>query len=106
MVELDVREARDGEPAQVYEPGSDDPVTPSDGGEVEPAGDESSRRNKLYVNGVEVGILAERVQYYDAHGGLVTEGFGEFSRRNVRRVGGLLGFSCLAVCGDWNSRSA
>ncbi|MFQ5818120.1 MAG: EcoAI/FtnUII family type I restriction enzme subunit R [Terriglobia bacterium] len=86
----------DGDPVQVYEPGEDDPITPPDEpsddteGEEKPTpGDEPRKRrsrDKLYVNGVEVHVLAERVQYYDVHGKLVTESFTAFSRENIRRA--------------------
>jgi len=76
----------DGEPVVIYEPGDDDPVVvPGDDGEVD-AGDDGSghARQKLYVNGVEVEVLAERVQYYSADGELVTESFSAFARKNIR----------------------
>jgi type I restriction enzyme R subunit len=79
----------DGEPVQVYEPGDDDPVLPPDEGiEVttpDDEGEETQRRDKLYVEGVEVQVLGERVQYYDAEGKLVTRSFRAFSGENVRR---------------------
>lgn len=85
----------DGEPVQVYEPGEGDPVVPPDRPDGEPLdeGDEPERRksrDKLYVDGVEVRVLAERVQYYDAQGKLVTESFTAFSRKNIRSVYGTL----------------
>ncbi|MBK9230548.1 MAG: DEAD/DEAH box helicase family protein [Anaerolineae bacterium] len=94
--------AFDGDPVQVYEPGPDDPIAPPETADaVEfPAADyqvgqgqETSariverpqRRDKYYVNGVEVRILAERVQYLDRNGELRTASFREFSRENLRR---------------------
>ncbi len=41
---------------------------------------------KLYVQGVSVEVLAERVQYYGVDGKLVLESFKEFSRSNLRRI--------------------
>ena len=89
----------DGEPVQVYEPGADDPIVPPDDatgetgtpeqeeGEASGApGEKRHSRDKLYVNGVEVTVLAQRVQYYDAHGDLVTESFSAFSGANIRRT--------------------
>jgi type I restriction enzyme R subunit len=88
----------DGEPVQVYEPGEDEPVVPPDDGDEEPGipdegeipqpepGRRRRSRDKLYVDGVEVSVLAERVQYYDAQGNLVTESFTAFSRKNIRKV--------------------
>ncbi len=44
-------------------------------------------RSKLYVQGgVQVEVLAERVQYYGPDGKLVLESFKEFSRSNLRRI--------------------
>ncbi|MGB3059507.1 MAG: type I restriction-modification enzyme R subunit C-terminal domain-containing protein, partial [Anaerolineae bacterium] len=94
--------AFDGDPVQVYEPGPDDPAVPpetADAAEFPAAdyqvgqGQETSariverpqRRAKYYVNGVEVRILAERVQYLDRNGELRTASFREFSRENLRR---------------------
>ena len=37
------------------------------------------------MEGVEVQVLGERVQYYDADGKLVTRSFRAFSGENVRR---------------------
>ena len=58
----------------------------ADGDDGLPAGPEATTarsRDKLYVDGVEVTILAERVQYYGADGKLVTESFTAFSRKNI-----------------------
>ena len=38
---------------------------------------------KYYVNGVTVGVIAERVQYYDADGKLVTESFKDYTRKTL-----------------------
>ena len=99
----------DGEPVQIYEPGPDDPMAPP---EHEPPsagwrrptppkhGDEGSHRRsvlsgrgsatttdttyrKTYVDGVSVSIVAERVEYLDSYGKLVTESLRDFSRREV-----------------------
>ena len=81
----------DGEPAQVYEPDDDKPpvppIEPGDGGD---GGDEPRERARYFVDDVPVQILAERVQYYDKDGKLVTKSFVEFSRENVRQVYGTL----------------
>jgi type I restriction enzyme R subunit len=72
----------DGEPVQIYEPGPHDPTAPDDeagatangdDGTVYPKGgstgsrivERPERRQKYYVDAVEVQILAERVQYLD-----------------------------------------
>ncbi|MCL6262902.1 EcoAI/FtnUII family type I restriction enzme subunit R [Craterilacuibacter sp. RT1T] len=36
---------------------------------------------KFYINGVTVSVMAERVQYYDADGKLVTESFKDYTRK-------------------------
>jgi type I restriction enzyme R subunit len=101
----------DGDPVQIYEPKpggpieppvepsvgdtASDPYTTDDAGNG--AGGEtvihdpfskdkgSTRREKIYVDGVEVAILAERVEYLDANGKLVTESLKDFSRRRLRK---------------------
>ena len=81
----------DGEPVQIYEPGEDGPVAPPDGpdtdedgnGDVDPPPPGSQK--KIYVDGVEVAIVAARVQYLDGHGKLVTESLRDFTRKALRR---------------------
>ncbi len=93
----------DGEPAQVYEPGEGDPMAPPDDLEEpgESLGDDEMRDlmgngllppgpgpgpgKKIYVDGVEADIVAERVQYLDGRGKLVTESLRDFTRRALRR---------------------
>ena len=88
----------DGEPVQIYDPGDDDPITPPEGGEDDEPGedeivvdagndisihaDEPASR-KIYVKGVLVTILAERVKYLDANGKLITESLRDYSKRAV-----------------------
>ena len=101
----------DGEPVQIYEPGEDDPPippedeTPADEGEdaipPEPGEDETviddpqppditlppgvaEPRAKYYINGRPVTVLAERVEYLDDNGKLVTESLRDYSRRAIR----------------------
>ncbi|MCB0003571.1 MAG: DEAD/DEAH box helicase family protein [Anaerolineae bacterium] len=91
----------DGPPEQVYEPGPDDSTVPpniepgeNDGmGEAfEPddlqqgvrMAERPERRQKYYIDAVEVKILAERVQYLDKSGELRTVSFKDFSRENLR----------------------
>ena len=95
----------DGEPVQIYEPDADDPITPpeDEGGEptedeivVDPGNDISIRPDepesrKLYVNGVLVSIIAERVKYLDADGKLITESLRDYSKRTVTNHYGTLG---------------
>jgi len=88
----------DGEPVQIYDPDDDDSIVPptDDADEVIPedeiiidAGNDISidenepPTRKLYVNGVLVTIIAERVKYLDADGTLVTESLRDYSRKAV-----------------------
>ena len=89
----------DGEPVVIYEPTGDDPIVPedededdewtevdddADGGEIivdpEPRG-----RAKYVVSGVEVSVLAERVQYLGSDGKLITESLRDYTRKTVRK---------------------
>lgn len=81
----------DGEPVQVYEPDADElPLPPGDLNDGGNGSHELQERVKYFVDDVPVQILAERVQYYDKEGKLVTKSFVEFSRENVRQVYGTL----------------
>jgi len=46
--------------------------------------DDPVPRRKVFVNGVEVSILKERVQYLGADGKLITEDLLDYTRRNIR----------------------
>ena len=103
----------DGEPVQIYEPGEDDPVTPPD--DVPPIGDEedpippqpgedeSDRRwrtarhhhparasrsaaKDLYRRRSRSRILAERVEYLDENGKLVTESLRDFTKKALTQA--------------------
>jgi type I restriction enzyme, R subunit len=87
----------DGEPTMIYNPGDDDTIAPPDGEEEEIPDDEividggndisidedPGNNRKMYVNGVLVTIVAERVKYLDADGTLITESLREYSRKTV-----------------------
>jgi type I restriction enzyme R subunit len=101
----------DGEPVQIYEPGEEGPMTPpevppTEEGEdgplpPEPGPDEiiivdpviditdppagGPKRQKIYVNNVPVSIVAERVEYMDEHGKLITESLRTFTRNELRK---------------------
>ncbi|MBL8666336.1 MAG: DEAD/DEAH box helicase family protein [Rhodospirillales bacterium] len=99
----------DGEPVQIYEPGEGDPVAPpenvpptdEDGAPLPetPGGDEtvvagqsspfpppaSGKVKKVYVDGVGVTIIAERVEYLDENGKLVTESLRDFTKKALRK---------------------
>jgi type I restriction enzyme R subunit len=90
----------DGDPVSIYEPTETGPVCPPD--DVDPAttganDDETvivdgtgemptspGKRNKIYVDGVSVTVLAERVEYLDANGKLITESLKEYSKKALK----------------------
>lgn len=51
-----------------------------DAGEIK-----ESRRGKVYVAGVNVGILNERVQHLDEHGKLITESLKDYTKKGILR---------------------
>jgi type I restriction enzyme R subunit len=87
----------DGEPVQIYEPQTGQPITPPDSpaapsdagaelpplGPFAPGGDEP----KKYVVGgmVTVAIARERVQYLNAQGKLITESLRDYTRINLTK---------------------
>ncbi|MEO9844483.1 MAG: DEAD/DEAH box helicase family protein [Roseobacter sp.] len=102
----------DGEPVQIYQAGPDDPVTPPYVTSIENAGDglgnigdiggdetvlidpnnqnlgngsSSGPRPKVYVDGIGADIVAERVEYLDANGRLVTESLRDYTRKAMRK---------------------
>ncbi len=100
----------DGEPVQIYEPGTDDPVSPPDdlpGGfgedqqEDYDAGEDETivvgpsdvsqppnpgeKRKKIYVDGVAAKIVAERIEYLDENGKLVTESLHDYTKTELKR---------------------
>ncbi len=96
----------DGDPVQIYEPGPDDPITPPDEaitgglredhapfiGEGEVIVDQpglplppGERVRKIYVDGVTVTIIAERVEYLDENGKLVTESLRDFTKDALKK---------------------
>ena len=86
----------DGEPVQIYEPGDGDPMIPPD--DV-PHPDDSddptpldlaqrprlSGAEKVYVDGVGVTIVAERVEYLDKDGRLITESLRDFTKKELKK---------------------
>ena len=91
----------DGEPVQIYEPGEDDPIVPPDPPPPGPDGPDDDEiiddgwdpspppglgpRKKIYVDGIEATIVAERVEYLDGRGKLITESLRDFTRKVLRR---------------------
>ena len=93
----------DGEPVQIYEPGSGEPVAPPEptvpggnpgdagqtGGAPEPlgpftGGGEADGPKKYVIgNNVTVAVARERVQYLNAEGKLITESLRDYTRINL-----------------------
>jgi len=99
----------DGEPVQIYEPGEKDPIVPPDdvpptdenGNPIEPTPEADEKIvdqppdisintnpepiRKIYVDGVGATIVAERVEYLDEKGRLVTETLRDFTKRALKK---------------------
>ena len=98
----------DGDPVQIYEPQENDspvppdiPVEDTDGvdiiypmgdtsqawiGVMEPSQEESNYQvRRFVVANVEVKVAAERVQYFDASGQLITESLKDYTRKAVAK---------------------
>ena len=99
----------DGEPVQIYQPEDDDPITPPDDVPLsdvdeeplpaEPGVDEiivdqppditiktePEKRRKVYVDGIGATIIAERVEYLDEYGKLVTESLRDFTKKALKK---------------------
>lgn len=90
----------DGDPVQIFEPAADQPPVPPDEHEPGPGDDPESddlpdevyfpgenrptRRIKYYVQDVPVYVAAERVQYHDDDGRLITESLRDYTRKKVQ----------------------
>jgi type I restriction enzyme R subunit len=97
----------DGEPAQIYEPKEGQPIDPPDAPPTDedgaplpedPGEDETivdqpglplpptgGPQKKVYVDGVGATIVAERVEYLDENGKLVTESLRDLTKRALRK---------------------
>jgi type I restriction enzyme R subunit len=100
----------DGEPVQIYEPSDGGSMTPPD--DVPPVSDDDEpipptpaegetivdglppdiailpgrkRQKKVYVDGVGATIIAERVEYLDENGKLVTETLRDFTKKALKK---------------------
>jgi type I restriction enzyme R subunit len=94
----------DGDPVQIYEPGEGDPITPPD--DAPPTGEDTPPTpgvdeivvdqpglpqppgdpiRKIYVDGVGARIVAERVEYLDENGRLVTESLRDFTKTALKK---------------------
>lgn len=80
----------DGDVTDIDDTPTDEPITEdgevvnfppsvSGGGDIV----EGERRGKIRVNGVEVQIINERVQYLDANGNIITESLTDYTKKNV-----------------------
>ena len=96
----------DGEPVQIYEPGEGDPIVPpedvpprddaDDPIPPEPGEDETivyvppspyplDSPSKVYVDGIDATVIAERVEYLDEYGKLVTESLRDFTKKALKK---------------------
>ena len=79
----------DGEPAVIFVPGPDDPPEPPDPDYPDDydddEDDEGGGVKKFHVGGVEVKIVAKRVEYLGPDGELITESYLDYSRKNIRK---------------------
>jgi len=102
----------DGEPVQIYVPGEGDPIAPPDDVPPNDDGEEPISQKpgedeevivdyeppeinipprvaeppaKYYIRGKPVSILAERVEYLDENGKLVTESLRDYSKKTLRK---------------------
>jgi type I restriction enzyme R subunit len=78
----------DGEPVSIYEPNDgDDPVPPdpeNPDDDAEDDDDDNSGSTKVYVKGVAVKIISERVEYIGPDGDLITESYRDYSRKQIQ----------------------
>ncbi|MEL7569466.1 MAG: DEAD/DEAH box helicase family protein, partial [Eubacteriaceae bacterium] len=56
---------------------------PPEGEQWNPPDGENPIIKKIHVNGIEIKILNERVQYYDQNGKLITESLRDYSKKNI-----------------------
>jgi type I restriction enzyme R subunit len=102
----------DGDPVQIYEPTDGEPISPpddvpatdDDNNPLPPTpgpdetfltgpddfgpgntGGPSGPIKKVYVDGVDVQIVAERVEYLDEHGKLITESLRDYTKHALKR---------------------
>jgi type I restriction enzyme R subunit len=98
----------DGEPVQIYEPGPEDSVVPADeetdipegagdlvvtdpdagqegGAQDNDEDEQNDKPKKYYINGVNVEVVNERVQYYGQDGNLITESLKDYTRNGIQK---------------------
>ena len=74
----------DGEPEPETPWESDDPLGHDDGWGPGDSGEGEPEPKRYVVDNVEVAVLAERVQYLDANGDLITERLQDYTRKRVK----------------------
>ena len=97
----------DGDPVQIYEPKDDGPILPpdptdngsdsldgeklepeengTDFGEGDTGGGDPKPIKRYVVGNVEVSIISERIQYFDADGKLITESLKDYTRKTLTK---------------------
>jgi type I restriction enzyme, R subunit len=100
----------DGDPVQIYEPREGDPIAPPDTDAVPEINEDgvpyevgegevivdgfppdinvangAERSRKIYVDGVGAKIIAERVEYLDENGKLITETLRDFTKKALKK---------------------
>ena len=79
----------DGEPVVIFVPGPDDPPEPPDPDYPDDDSDDGDEYEpsiyKVHVRGVEVKILATRVEYLGSDGQMVTESYRDYSRSQIQQ---------------------
>lgn len=85
----------DGDPVVIYQPKDNEPINPPDEAETEQetmindtvilngAGIVKDAPKKYFVNGVDVKIINERVQYIGEDGKLITESLKDYTKKNI-----------------------
>ena len=75
------------DPTKVIPGDGPDPVEidPPEGIIIDGNDDEGVKIKKYHINGVKVNVIAERVQYYDSDGKLVTESFKDYTRKTIAK---------------------
>lgn len=87
----------DGEPVMIYDvaedgefPAETDPPAAGGGEDTPPTiggdTDDGGRRTQYHINGVDVNIINEKVDYLDANGNLITMSIIEYSRINMNKI--------------------
>lgn len=101
----------DGDPVKIYQPKQDDPVIPEDFTDFDETENltnqekneiseidipdmetgslidkKPEKQQKIYVNGVQISVVNERVQYYGADGKLITESLKDYTSKAIKET--------------------